>query len=54
MRDLAMRFRALQDDCDRKRFSKSAFSTVCMWIVKPRSLVARSVMAGIAVIGGWI
>ena len=39
-------------DCDRKRFSRSAFSVACIWTVKPRSLVACSAMAGMAVTGG--
>jgi hypothetical protein len=39
-------------DCDRKRFSRSAFSVVCMWTVKPRSLLACSAIAGMAVTGG--
>ena len=39
-------------DCDRKRFSRSAFSDACIYTVKPRSLVACSAIAGIAVTGG--
>src|SRR5471030_1563492 len=39
-------------DCDRKRFSRSAFSDACICTVKPRSLLACSAMAGIAVTGG--
>src|SRR3984957_10119794 len=39
-------------DCDRKRLSRSAFSEACMRTVKPRSLVARSAIAGIAETGG--
>src|SRR4051812_16831119 len=39
-------------DCDRKRFSRSAFSEACICTVKPRSLVACSAMAGMAVTGG--
>src|SRR6267154_6598377 len=43
-------------DCDRNRFSRSAFSEACMWTVKPRSLLACSAMRGIAVTGGpaWL
>src|SRR5262245_39530342 len=39
-------------DCDRKRLSKSAFSTDCMCTVKPRSLDACSAICGMAVTGG--
>src|SRR3978361_836107 len=39
-------------DCDRKRFNRSAFSDACICTVKPRSLLACSAIAGIAVTGG--
>src|SRR3954453_2119846 len=39
-------------DCDSSRLRRSAFSTACICTVKPRSLVACSAMAGMAVTGG--
>src|ERR1700722_19587538 len=43
---------SIELDCDRKRFSRSAFSAACICTVKPRSLVACSAIAGMAVTGG--
>src|ERR1700722_9121393 len=43
---------SIELDCDRKRFSRSAFSAACICTVKPRSLVACAAIAGMAVTGG--
>jgi hypothetical protein len=47
-----MSAQSMELDCDRKRLMRSAFSLACICTVKPKSFVACSAIAGMAVTGG--